>query len=321
MSKKMTLRKIAAELEISQVTVLRALSGRPGVSAELQKKILRIASKYKYRLPNHRTGNVAVVVPDGNFSGYLCLLIRSLNQKLHKEGFCSYIVTESDITSMNDFLFDGLISTIWCAGFEKRFPQDHALPVVCVNAKDNIFDNVYKVAMDETNGIRSGLELLYRSGCKRIAFCVTPDSSAENICRTERMDAYFDFCKEHNIFDRNLLLEKQDSESIESNIEKAIEFQADAFFYANEDNVFRIYECLRKHQKRIPEDISVLGLELDANSEFMSPPLTTLRQNYERLAEDGVKMLIKLINKEEVTEEIRIPYQLIERSSIRCRKG
>ncbi len=321
MREKMTLRKIAAALGVSQVTVLRALSGRPGVSPELRKKIQRFASLNHYRLPDHRTGNVAMVVPGGVVSGYLAMLIWHLQQELRRKGFCSYIITESDIGNISDFLFDGLFCTVWNAGFEKRFPRDHALPVVCINAKSNCLENIHKVAMDETQGVRTGMELLYRSGCRRIAFWVPPDPSEENVCRAERVKAYCDFCREHDIYDGGLLPVWTPGGRLEEDMARAAGLGADGVFHANEDNAFRLLECLRKLGKSIPGDIAVLGLEWDGHSEFMNPPLTTLRQDFGRLAEEGVKMLTKLMNKEKITKDIRIPYQLIERASIRRAEG
>ena len=60
--RKVTLRSMAAELGVSQVTVMRALSGHPNVRPEVREKIVALASRLGYRLPGRRTGNVAIVV-------------------------------------------------------------------------------------------------------------------------------------------------------------------------------------------------------------------------------------------------------------------
>ena len=47
------------------------------------------------------------------------------------------------------------------------------------------------------------------------------------------------------------------------------------------------------------------------------PPLTTIRQDYEGLARESVAMLKKLMDGKTVTASVRLPYQLIERDSVR----
>ena len=158
--RKVTLRSMAAELGVSQVTVMRALSGHPNVRPEVREKIAGLASRLGYRLPGRRTGNVAIVV-QVDFPGYLALLLQKLCMELALQGLHAVILPEPEIDRLSDVMYDGIISTTWVSGFERKYPKSHALPLVSLNTMDNRMDNVYMVSSDESGGIMLGLQYLY----------------------------------------------------------------------------------------------------------------------------------------------------------------
>ena len=312
MGGKVTLRKLAEELSVSPSTVLRALQGRGNVSSDLRRRIVQFAVRRRYKLPGHRTGHVAVIVAGMSMQGYLGMLILHLYNELTAAGFAPYIIAERETASLNEYMFDGLISTTWISGFEKKFPKDHILPMVSLNTRDNRLDNVYTVASDEIQGCTLGLTYLYRAGCRRIALLMR--SAERNMTTYERINAFRQFCHDFNLPCEEPLVCKSFSRTI---LNSVFMKKPDAVFCATEGLALELYGYLRECGIRIPEDISVLGLETDHVSEFMVPGLTALRQDFQALAHESVKMLKQHINGEPVSENVRIPFQFIERESVR----
>lgn len=315
MNRKVTLRKLAEELEVSPATVLRALAGHPSVLPDLRKRIVRLAAKRGYRLPGHRTGNVAIVFAGMPLHGYLGLVICYVHSELIQAGFHPYIIAESEMGSINEYMFDGLISTTWIAGFEKKFPKEHTLPMVSLNTLDNSLDNVHMVASDDARGMTQGLSYLYKAGCRRIAFLL--GTVERNMGTNERMEAFQQFCCGYNLPGEELLFRKGQKCAFSEVIQEILDAEVDAIFCASEGLALEVYSQLHKQGKRIPEDISVLGLESDGITEFLIPGLTALRQDFTALAKESVQMLKKLINGEQVTANIKVPFQFIERNSVR----
>jgi len=314
---KATLRTIASELGIAPSTVLRALSGKPNVRPALREKIAACAAANGYVLPNHTTGNVAVITAEVGIFNYLSCLLAALSNELHKDGFRVCILSEKDADVLNDYLYDGVISTTWSGVLERKFAEIHALPFVSLNGINNRRDNIFSVCSDDFGGITRGLQYLYDAGARRIAFIVSSQAEG-NRGSAERISAFRQFCAKHNLPVEDFCLCKEGS-SFEELVAKVVELKADAIFYVNEGHILELYHELRKRSIRIPEDISVIGLEAWSISCFLDPPLTSLRQDFEGLARESVAMLKKLIAGKKVNADVRLPYTLIERASVRRR--
>jgi LacI family sucrose operon transcriptional repressor len=66
---------------------------------------------------------------------------------------------------------------------------------------------------------------------------------------------------------------------------------------------------------RIPEDIRIIGYDDILVSALIYPSLSTIRQNYQKLAETAVETLIAVIEGKKVPPKQIIPVELIERKS------
>ncbi|MFD7934209.1 LacI family DNA-binding transcriptional regulator [Streptomyces sp. NPDC059755] len=68
-----------------------------------------------------------------------------------------------------------------------------------------------------------------------------------------------------------------------------------AVFAANDDMAIGLIRALLEAGRRVPEDISVVGLDDVPVAAYVSPPLTTVRQPFEATAQDGLKRLVHAI--------------------------
>ena len=69
--------------------------------------------------------------------------------------------------------------------------------------------------------------------------------------------------------------------------------------------------------KRIPEDISLMGLEDGYANEIFTPPITAIRQNFEKIAEIAAESMYQAIVNGIPPVSATVPFQLIERESVR----
>ncbi len=314
---KTTLRTLAADLKVCPATVMRALSGHPSVRPELRQRIIRFAAERGYSLPSHRTGNVAVIIAGMNFSGYLGALLGPLYDELIARELKPYLIPQSVAPHLADCMFDGLISTTWIPGLEKQYPKEHTLPFVALNSMDNRLDNIFMVSSDETAGMNLGISYLFNTGHRRIAFLFS--SPAENPSRRERIQAIRHSCMSYNLPCEEFLLVRTQDFSLGRIADRMLELQADALFIVSEGIAAEIYALLHQRGIRIPEDLSIMGLECDDNAFCSNPPLTALRQDFAGLARESVMMLEKQIKGIPVVRNVRLPFQFTERASVRKR--
>ncbi|WP_369254704.1 LacI family DNA-binding transcriptional regulator [Streptomyces sp. R35] len=68
-----------------------------------------------------------------------------------------------------------------------------------------------------------------------------------------------------------------------------------AVFTANDDMAIGLIRALTEAGRRVPEDVSVVGFDDIPVAAYVSPPLTTVRQPFDAVAQEGLKRLVHAI--------------------------
>ncbi|MET0903945.1 MAG: substrate-binding domain-containing protein, partial [Acidimicrobiales bacterium] len=68
-----------------------------------------------------------------------------------------------------------------------------------------------------------------------------------------------------------------------------------AIFVANDQMALGVMLALHDARRRVPEDVSVVGFDDTPESEYYSPPLTTVRQDLGEVGRLGVDLLLGVI--------------------------
>ena len=317
MKRKETIRKLAAELELAPSTVHRALSGHPNVSQSTRRKVLRAAHRKGYRLPIHEKGNVAIIVPTFSFSGYLECILPCLEAEFHRRGFRLFLIHEQDLALLSDRMFDGIVSLVWKEGLEKLLPQSFTIPVIVMNGASNKQENIIGI-MSDPRGIRQGLEYLRSRGCRRIFYISTTTENSPDAA--DRLAEFRQFCQDSGQDYQSLHL-KLHWHELEESLPILLKAEPDACFCASEAYTAKIGHLLKAAGKRIPEDLSLMGLEDNRANAYFSPPLTALRQNFERMAEMAAEGIVSACKHKRPFTGGLVPFILIERQSVRAADG
>lgn len=92
-----------------------------------------------------------------------------------------------------------------------------------------------------------------------------------------------------------------------------------AIFAANDRMAIGAMRALAETGLRVPEDLSVVGLDNIEISAFQNPPLTTVQQSFEDLATLALQLLFDMLaDRESATPQVVIQPHLIVRESTRC---
>lgn len=89
-----------------------------------------------------------------------------------------------------------------------------------------------------------------------------------------------------------------------------------AIFCANDNTAIGAIRALREHGYRVPEDISVIGVDDIETSQYLSPMLTTVHIPIEELGQMTAKILIDRINGgHRIPLKVVLPYHIAKRDT------
>src|SRR5581483_5696385 len=88
-----------------------------------------------------------------------------------------------------------------------------------------------------------------------------------------------------------------------------------ALFAFNDKSAIGAIRAIQDRGLKIPNDVSVLGVDDLQLSAFVSPRLTTIRQPLKLMGATAASTLLRQIHGEEVSEEIVLAPELVVRES------
>jgi LacI family transcriptional regulator len=90
-----------------------------------------------------------------------------------------------------------------------------------------------------------------------------------------------------------------------------------AIFASSDYTALGVLSAVDAMGKNVPEDLSLIGFDDMPMSEFLHPPLSTIRQPMREMGIESTKLLLQKISGEEVDSPlIRLKVELIERKSV-----
>lgn len=96
-----------------------------------------------------------------------------------------------------------------------------------------------------------------------------------------------------------------------------------AVFVANDEMALGVMRGLTKAGRRVPGDVSIVGFDDIPAAPYLSPPLTTMRQDFDAVASRGLDLLIREIDGAAASDaepaRLAIPARLIVRESTTAR--
>jgi DNA-binding LacI/PurR family transcriptional regulator len=86
--------------------------------------------------------------------------------------------------------------------------------------------------------------------------------------------------------------------------------EIDAVFVGNDQMALSVLQSAAGRGIRVPDDLAVIGFDGIPESEFYSPPLSTIYQNQDELGRTAVQELVRLVDENLLDESISQPRQI-----------
>lgn len=336
MKRKVTLKQIAKELDVSISTVSKSLRNSPEISEDTRQKVQAFAKLYNYRpnnialsLKNKKTKTIGIIIPE-IVHHFFATVISGIEQVANEHGY-NVIVCLSDESFDKEVINMEMLATGSTDGFimslsketqqKKDFHHiqeviNQGMPVVMF---DRITNDVLcdKVIIDDQLAAYEAVEYLINKGFKKIALVTTVDYVSVGKLRT---DGYINALHDRDItVDDKLIVKIEDIASCASKIEVLLEQEKpDAIFAVNELFAVTSIKLAGKMGVKVPDELSVIGFTDGIISQFSTPSITTVSQNGIKMGGKAARMLIERLEMEEEDEQYRtevIDTHLVERES------
>lgn len=316
MKRKITLKDIARELEVSISTVSKALKNSEEIGRDTKEKIQAFAKLYNYRpnnialsLKNKRTKNIGVVIPD-IVHYFFTTVFRGIEKYANQKGY-NVIVCVSDESFDKEVINTELLANGSIDGFvmslsaetQRKMDFHHLLEITEQGIPLVLFDRVDdhvpcdKVILNDTEISYQAVRKFLANGRKNIALVTT--ESYFNVS-AKRAVGYEAALTEAGIsVDPNLKLILPYRDINEDEIRQFFSAaKIDAVLCVNEIFAVQCMAVVQKMGRKIPEDIAFIGFTDGILSKFVKPTLTTIAQHGQRMGEIAAQMLIERIETE-----------------------
>lgn len=315
----MTMAKLAAIAGVSVSTVSKAFSGSKEISEKKRDEIFAIAKKEgcfeKFCKTSYAGPVVGVICPEFR-SDYYSELLFSLQQEIKKYGAltivgCTDFENKTKETLLSYFTecikVDGVIMLCSCESKNK-----HSIPIVALGENGNI-DSVH---ISDEKAIDEVIKYLQKNGHKDIAFL------GENYT-TERLKN-FRKAMEHNSMPINEDYIITDSNRFEKagyigmNKLFSLKNPPTAVLAAYDNIAIGAMKSISQHGKKIPDDISLIGIDNISKTSFLPVALSSITSYNEDLCQIMVRVLFDRIKdpKSKAHKSIKITKEFVKRASV-----
>lgn len=341
---KLTLKKIARELDVSISTVSKALKDNPEISEETRRKIQAFAKLYNYKpnnialsLKNRKTKTLGVIIPE-IVHHFFTTVISGIESVANNHGY-NVIIGMSNESFTKEVLNMEMLANGSIDGFilsvskETQLLKDYhhlqetinqGMPIVMFDRSVEGVD-CDRVIVNDVEGSKKAVARLVELGCKNIGIITTEDHV--NVGKLRRTGYEEALTESHFNVNNSFILKLNDEVNDEGHIdllEKEIynflkkNPTLDAIFAVNEIYALTAMSMANKLGKNIPKDLKVIGFTDGILSKYANPSLSTVSQHGKKIGEVAAELLIKRLENEDQDipfQTIIIETALVERNS------
>lgn len=311
--RKPTIRDIATVAGVSRGTVSRVINGGHWVSPEARTAVEQAIDSMGYTANHHarslatgRANSLAFLLTEPQHLLFddptFALLLRGAAAALSQRAMTLVLLvagTDAERATIEHYVRAGHVDGVMLISSHEADPFVDSLlrskvPTVCCGIPLGHENEAPTVSVDEEGSARVMTRHLLDRGHKRIAMIAGPHDTPGGRYRLvgfrEEMGT---------LFDPELVEEGDYSlESGATAMARLLERSSDidAVFAASDLMASGAITTLRRAGLRVPDDIAVAGFDDSGLAANHQPPLTTMRQPWERISEEMVSLLLDTIS-------------------------
>lgn len=310
-TKPVTIIDIARMLGVSKSTVSRALENHPDISEETKSAVRKIAGELNYiknvtasSLRYKKSKLIGLVVPEISYF-FFPSVIHGVEDVVHNRGYNLLILQSKELYEREveniDILISNNVEGILASVSRTTKNIDHFIHLTDINLPLVLFDRIVKeintdiILVDDIDGSYKAVKHLLESGKKRIAIC-TGDLNL--LISRNRLEGYRKALKKFGIpDDEALIVSAKTSEEAEVKIRSLLKSDSppDAIFAISDLTMSGVMKAIYKLEKKIPEDIAVIGFCEEQYRSMYHPTLTAIDPMGFEIGQKAAEMLFEQI--------------------------
>ena len=321
----MTYKKIAQLAGVSPSTVSKVMSGSSEISEETAERVRRIMKEYGcdtaryYKSKNSGLDKIriAVLVPE-IISVYYAQQVSEIVRVLDDKNIvCNIYLTGFDerkaISIVQQLAEEGMtdgILTISTIEIETSFP----LPVVKFTTSES--KSADCVGVNIGQGMLEAMQYLKELGHRKIGFVGEKNTISKQELFYETANTLDLKIDDSHVFLSDRRFEQIGMEAAEYFLKNGMEITA--LIAAYDEVAMGAIQIFRQAGLRIPEDISLIGINDIPFAEYASVPLTTIRMFKEEMCHIAIRILIdKILNPDShALQHVTVQSQLVKRETV-----
>lgn len=336
---------VARKAGVSVSAVSRTLNERGYVAEDKKRAVIEAARELGYRTTSVLTKNAKskqlCFLNIDIFNPFYIQLFNIMCKQARERGYTLYLLHSFDEEMAQEMVMDGMITDSESSALEvqKIAGEDFPLPIVSASYGLPIINTkkIRYVDVDSYQAMEIGIEYLQRHGHKKIAYA-TPyeygfdantvqsrNAAFEGIMRPVLGDKFRDYFMDpqNAVRDQLSLTSAQSGEMFyRDGMRSADEFvrrkcDATAIICFNDQYALGLMHRLIQLDYKIPEDVSVMGIDGIDDRQFTKPLLTTVGMNIELLASTCINNLIDMVEGKKVKTFTSIRPKLIHGDSVK----
>lgn len=332
-----TLKDVAQKAGVSTATVSYVLSGKRSISEETKKQVLHAIEELDY-VPNLSARSlsmkdsklIGIVVPQTEPGDRLMFqnsfyseILGSIEYYARQEGYHILIsatdANESYLTLAKKRNLDGIIAIgIYPDEFYQQMKKTQ-IPIVLIDSYCN--DHYYhSIRIDDAYGSYLATHYMLSQGHRDVAFFV--GQIRENGVMKKRLQGYRQALDEFDVpYRKDYIFEGQIDYNSGITLTKellAAHLPVTGIVAAADILAIGAIKGLYEAGMQVPNDYSVVGFDDVEISRYLTPGLTTIRQQISLKGQKAVQLLLKHIQNSGLPKQEEIlPLQLVERGSVK----
>ena len=332
---RITIKDIAKSLGLSAAAVSKALNDKEDISSEIKEKVKKKAKEMNYQ----KNETAARLVSNKSYTIGVFLFARD---KIKMEESSAFKFIEVYLNKVKSLGYDVLLFSIdddddinnsvlkLCLernvegviiiGANKNQKSiaeiiDYPIPTIFVEA--NITGNLTtNISFNDVSGIEKSITHLVSNGHKKIAF-IRGDLRTD-VTRT-RFLTYVNLISQISEYNDEFVF--QGDFSLESGYDVAEKIYSmsqrpTAVVSSGDLMAIGLIKGLKNKGIKVPEDISVVGYDGFEIGKYMEPSLTTVKQDFLKMAGRTVEILFEMINNKTLVNAEVLEVELVERKSV-----
>lgn len=307
----LTIKDIARESGYAVGTVSRVLNNHPDVSDKARSKIMEVVEKHHFKLNSNakhlkqQASNGIAIIVKGNQNMLFASIVEQMQGMIREKGYACLMYyigeMEDELEQAMQVIVERRPMGILFLGsnlayFKERFDKVQIPCVLVTNSAESLgFENLSSVSTDDSEAAYAAVSHLVALGHKKIGILGGQlEKSRAAITRyigcRKAFDQYGISFETERQYEPALFSISQGYEAMGRLMDKMPDLTA--VFAMSDTMALGAMRAICDRGLRVPEDISVVGFDGIELGSYISPKLTTIRQDREVIAKRSVEILL-----------------------------